>query len=55
MVYTGTWLVLATVAIILLLFFAGYYWGKTHGQFDNPESAKYTVFDDDAAEADHGH
>ncbi len=35
MVYTGTWLVLATLAIIVTLFWLGYYWARTHGLLDD--------------------
>jgi len=47
MIYTGTWLILATLAIILLLFWLGYYWARTHGQFDDVEAAKYTMLEND--------
>lgn len=47
MVYPGTWLVLATLAIILLLFWLGYYWARTHGQFDDVEEAKYAMLEND--------
>jgi len=47
MIYTGTWLILATLAIILLLFWLGYYWARTHGQFDDVEAAKYAMLEND--------
>ena len=47
MVYIGTWLVIATVAITLLLFAIGVYWAYTHNQFKDVESAKYAMLDDD--------
>ncbi len=55
MVFPGTWLVLATLAIILILFWLGYYWARTHGQFDDVEAAKYVVFEDDDRDGDHEH
>ncbi len=57
MVFPATWLVLATVAIILVLFGLGYYWARSHGQFDNIEMAKYSMLEDpetdDAADDEH--
>jgi nitrogen fixation-related uncharacterized protein len=47
MVYIGTWLVIATVAITLFLFAIGVFWAYTHNQFDDVESAKYAMLDDD--------
>ncbi len=47
MIYTGTWLVLATLAIILLLFLLGHYWVRTHGQFDDVEAAKYRMLENE--------
>ncbi len=47
MVFTGTWLILATLAIILLIFGLGYYWAYTHGQFDDIEAAKYTMLENE--------
>ncbi len=46
-IFPGTWLVLATLAIILLLFGLGYYWARTHGQFDDVESAKYRMLENE--------
>ena len=43
MVYPATWLVLATVAIILILFGMGYYWARRQGQLDDMEEAKYNM------------
>jgi cbb3-type cytochrome oxidase maturation protein len=48
MVYPATWLVLATVAIILVIFGLGYYWARTHGQFDDVEMAKHSMLEDEA-------
>ena len=57
MVFPATWLVLATVAIILVLFGLGYYWAHSHGQFDDIEMAKYSMLEDsetdDAANDEH--
>ncbi|MBM4423718.1 MAG: cbb3-type cytochrome oxidase assembly protein [Chloroflexi bacterium] len=47
MVYSGTWLILATTGIILLLFALGLYWAWKHGQFDDAEAAKYAMLKDD--------
>ena len=47
MIYPGTWLVLATVAIILLLFWMGWYWARTHGQLDDVEAAKYAMLENE--------
>ncbi len=46
MVFPATWLVLATVAIILVIFGLGYYWARSHGQFDDIEMAKYSMLED---------
>jgi nitrogen fixation-related uncharacterized protein len=45
MIYPGTWLVLATLAIILQLFGMGVYWARTQGQFDDFEAAKYAMLE----------
>ncbi len=50
MVFPATWLVLATVAIILVLFGLGYYWARSNGQLDDIEAAKYTMLEDDESE-----
>ncbi|MFQ5944136.1 MAG: cbb3-type cytochrome oxidase assembly protein [Anaerolineales bacterium] len=47
MVYPGTWLVVATLAIILLLFMLGAYWAYRQGQFDDVEAAKYAMLEND--------
>jgi len=47
MVYSGTWLVLATLTIILLLFAMGWYWAWQHDQFDDIEAAKYAMLEND--------
>jgi nitrogen fixation-related uncharacterized protein len=47
MIYSGSWLVFATLAIIILLFAIGVYWAYTHNQFDDVEAAKYAMLDDD--------
>ncbi len=47
MVYSGTWLILSTLAIIILLFAVGVYWAYKHNQFDDVEAAKYAMFEDD--------
>lgn len=43
MIYPATWLVLVTVAIVLILFGLGYYWARTHGQLEDVEEAKYSM------------
>ncbi len=53
MVFPATWLVLATVAIILVLFGLGYYWARSHGQFDDIETAKYSMRENDEANDEH--
>ncbi len=53
MVFPATWLVLATVAIILVLFGLGYYWARSHGQFDDIEMAKYSMLDNDKTNDEH--
>ncbi len=52
MVYSGTWLVLATLAIVLMLFGLGYYWARTHGQFDDIEAAKYAMLENERSYGD---
>jgi nitrogen fixation-related uncharacterized protein len=47
MIYPGTWLVLATLAFILVLFGLGVYWARTQGQFDDIEAAKYSMLEND--------
>ena len=54
MVFPATWLVLATVAIILVLFGLGYYWARSHGQFDDIERAKFAMLDNDPDPGDPG-
>ena len=53
MVFPATWLVLATVAIVLVLFGLGYYWARSHGQFDDIEMAKYSMLEDDETNDEH--
>lgn len=47
MVYPGTWLVLATLAFIMILFGLGVYWARTQDQFDDFEEAKYAMFENE--------
>ncbi|MFQ5407315.1 MAG: cbb3-type cytochrome oxidase assembly protein [Anaerolineales bacterium] len=47
MVFTGTWLVLATLGIILLMFGIAAYWAYSTGQFDDIEAAKYAMLKND--------
>jgi hypothetical protein len=48
--YTGTWLVLATVAIMLTLYALGLYWAMRQGLLDGSEAAKYAMLEDDGAD-----
>ena len=43
MLYPATWLVLATVAIMLVLYGLGYYWARQQGQLDDVEEAKHKM------------
>lgn len=47
MILPATWLVLAALALILLVFWSGYFWARTHGQFDDSEAAKYAMLEND--------
>lgn len=50
MVLPATWLVWATVAFILVLFWGGYFIAKATGQFDDLEQVKYKVLEDDQSD-----
>lgn len=52
MIYTATWLVLATLAVILILFWMGYYWARTHGHFEDVEAAKYAMLENERSYGD---
>ena len=52
MIYPGTWLVLATLALIILLYCLGVYWARTQGQFDDFEAAKYAMHENDRSYRD---
>ena len=52
MVFPATWLVLATVAIVLILFALGYYWALTHGQLEDVEEAKYKMLRNERKDID---
>jgi cbb3-type cytochrome oxidase maturation protein len=54
MLYPATWLVLATVAIILVMFGMGYFWARTSGQLEDVEAAKHTMLEDDREEPNDG-
>ena len=54
MIYPGTWLVLATLAFIILLYCLGVYWARTQGQFDDFEAAKYAMMENDRDDQDAG-
>ena len=47
MILPATWLVLAALAVILLIFWSGYFWARAHGQFDDVEAAKYAMLEND--------
>jgi len=47
MIYPGTWLVLGTLALIILLYCLGVYWARTQGQFDDFEAAKDHMLEND--------
>ncbi len=47
MILPATWIVLAALAVILLIFWSGYFWARTHGQFDDVEAAKYAMLEND--------
>lgn len=44
-VYPATILVFAAVVIILILFWLGYHYARTHGQFDDVEAAKVRMLE----------
>ena len=46
MVLPATYLVWATVALIVVLFWGGYFIARATGQFDDLESVKYKVLED---------
>jgi nitrogen fixation-related uncharacterized protein len=52
MIYSGTWLVLGTLAVIILLYCLGVYWARTQGQFDDFEEAKYAMLENDRSYRD---
>ena len=47
MILAGTWLVLATLAVMLILFGAGWWWAQSNGQFDDVEAAKYAMLENE--------
>ena len=52
MLHPGTWLVLVTQGIILLLFVLGVFWAHRSGQFDDTEAAKFAMMKNDEAYRD---
>ena len=52
MVYTGTWLVLASLAIIVTAFWLGWYWARTHCLLDDVEAAKYAMLENERRQGD---
>jgi nitrogen fixation-related uncharacterized protein len=52
MIYPGTWLVLATLGVIILLYCLGVYWARSQGQFDDFEAAKYAMLENDRSYRD---
>lgn len=47
MVLPATWLVWATVALILVLFWGAYFVARVSGQFEDLEAVKYKVLEGD--------
>ncbi len=45
MVLPATWLVWATIALILVLFWGAYFIARAAGHFDDYESVKYKVLE----------
>jgi cbb3-type cytochrome oxidase maturation protein len=54
MLYPATWLVLATVAIILVLFGMGYFWARANGQLEDVEAAKHAMLENDREDTNDG-
>ncbi len=52
MLYPATYLILATLALILLLFCLGWYWARTHGQLTDMEAAKYAMLENERSYGD---
>jgi len=46
MVLPATWLVLATLLLVLVLFWGGYFIARASGQFENLEEVKYKVLEE---------
>jgi len=55
MVFPATWLVWATVALILVLFWGAYFIARATGQFDDLEAVKYKVLEDNPSTDSGGH
>ena len=47
MLYPATWLVIATVTMILVLFVCGFLWARSQRQFEDVEAAKYRMLEDE--------
>lgn len=52
MVLPGTWLVLATLAVMLTIFWFGWFWARAHDQFDDVEAAKYAMLENERSYRD---
>ncbi|MBI3361752.1 MAG: cbb3-type cytochrome oxidase assembly protein CcoS [Chloroflexi bacterium] len=52
MILPGTWLVLATLAVMLILFWLGWFWARAHGQFDDVEAAKHAMIENERSYRD---
>lgn len=50
MVLPATWLVWATIALILIIFWGGYLIARSTGQLDDLEAIKYKVLEDNRDE-----
>ena len=51
MILPATYLVWATVALIVVLFWGGYFIARATGQLDDLESVKYKVLEDNPEDA----
>ncbi|MBI2890635.1 MAG: cbb3-type cytochrome oxidase assembly protein CcoS [Nitrospirae bacterium] len=51
MVLPGSWLVLATLSLIMILFWGAYFIARAFGQFDDLEEVKYKVLEEDQGDA----
>lgn len=52
MVWPATWLVWATVALILVLFWGGYFIARASGHFEDLEDVKYKMLEENPTDGD---